>query len=66
MGINKYSRKQCLKNRKVKIQGAERIPNRMNPKKFTTGYIIINLLKAKSKEKISKADRNDASLLGKY
>lgn len=47
-----------LTDRTWKIQGAEQIPNKINPKKFTTGCNIIKLLKAKSKgEKISKTDR---------
>ena len=41
----------------IQVQEAQRVPNKMNPKRPTPRHIIIPLLKVKDKERILKAAR---------
>ena len=41
----------------MQVQEAQRIPNKMNPKRPTARYIIIKMAKFKDKERILKAAR---------
>ena len=41
----------------IQVQEAQRVPNKMNPKRLTPRHIIIRLLKVKDKERILKAAR---------
>ena len=41
----------------IQVQEAQRVPNKMNPKRPTPRHIIIMLLKVKDKERILKAAR---------
>ena len=41
----------------IQVQEAQRVPNKMNPKRPTPRHIIIRLLKVKDKERILKAAR---------
>ena len=46
-----------LKEIDIQIQEAQRIPNKMDPKRTTTRHIIIKMPKIKDKERIIKAAR---------
>ena len=46
-----------LKEIDMQVQEAQRVPNKMEEKKFTSGHIIIKMPKLKDKEKILKAAR---------
>ena len=46
-----------LKETDIKIQEAQRAPNKLNPKRPTSRYIIIKMAKVKYKERILKAAR---------
>ena len=39
------------------VQGAQRIPKKLDPRKYTPGHIIITLPNIKDKERILKAAR---------
>ena len=41
----------------MQIQEAQRVPNKLDPKKTTPRHIIIKMLKVKDKERIFKAAR---------
>ena len=41
----------------IQIHGAQRVPNKLDPKRNTSGHIIIKLPKIKDKERILKAAR---------
>ena len=41
----------------IQVQEAQRIPNKLDPKKTTPRHIIINMPKVKGKERILKAAR---------
>ena len=41
----------------MQVQKAQRVPNKMEEKKFTSGHIIIKMPKLKDKKKILKAAR---------
>lgn len=61
----KYSKKQCLKilkfdfkkNINLHIQETQQTQNGITAKRFTARHIVVKILKAKGKEKISKAKR---------
>ena len=46
-----------LKEIDIQIQEAQRIPNKMNPKRTTPRHIIIKMPKVRDKERILKAAR---------
>ena len=46
-----------MKETDIQVQEAQRVPNKMNPKRLTPRHIIIRLLKVKDKERILKAAR---------
>ena len=39
---------------KIQIQEAQRVPNKMNPKRYTPRHIIIKMTNVKNKERILK------------
>ena len=41
----------------IQLQEAQRVPNKMNPKRFTPRHIIFKMAKVKVKERILKASR---------
>ena len=41
----------------IQVQGAQRVPNKLDPKRATPRHIIIKMPKVKDKEKILKAKR---------
>ena len=41
----------------MQVQEAQRVPNKLDPKKNTPRHIIIKMLKVKDKERILKATR---------
>ena len=45
----------------IQVQKAQRVPNKMNPKRATPRYIIINMTKGRDKQIISKAAREKQS-----
>lgn len=45
------------KETESQAQETQRIPNKMNPKRYTSRYIIIKMVKVKDKERILKAER---------
>ena len=45
------------KERDVQVQEAQKFPNKRNPKRYTSGHIIIKMVKVKHKERILKAAR---------
>ena len=51
-----------LKETDIKIQGAQRAPNKLNPKRPTPRHTIIKMEKIKDKEKIVKAKRDKQSI----
>ena len=46
-----------MKEIDIQVLGAQRIPNKMNPKRPTPRHIIIKVAKVKDKERILKAAR---------
>ena len=46
-----------LKETDIKIQAAQRVPNKLNPNRPTPRHIIIKTAKVKDKERILKAAR---------
>ena len=46
-----------MKEIDLQVQEAQRIPNKLNPKRPTPSYIIIEMPKVKDKERILKATR---------
>ena len=51
-----------LKDTDIKIQEAQRAPNRLNPNRPTPRHIIIKMAKVKNKERILKAARETQSV----
>ena len=51
-----------LKDTDIKIQEAQRAPNKLNPNRPTPRYIIIKMAKVKGKERILKAAREKQSI----
>ena len=49
----------------IQVQGAQRIPNNLDPKRNTTRHIIIRLTKIKDKERIFKAAREKDTVTNK-
>ena len=47
------------------IQEAQRVPNRINPRRNTTRHILIKLTKIKQKEQILKAAREKQQITHK-
>ena len=45
------------KEKDIQVQEAQKVPNRMNPKRNTLRHIIIKMVKVKDKERILKAAR---------
>ena len=41
----------------IVVQEAQRVPNKMDPKRTTPGHTVIKILKFKDKERIIKAER---------
>ena len=41
----------------IQVQEAQRVPNKLDPKRKTPGHIIIKIPKVKDKERILKAAR---------
>ena len=46
----------------IKVQGAQRVPNKLDPKRNTPRHIIIQMPKIKDKERILKAEREKQKL----
>ena len=46
-----------MKEIDTRVQEAQNVPNKINPKRPTPGHIIIKMLKVKDKERIIKAAR---------
>ena len=51
-----------LKDTDIKIQEAQRAPNKLNPNRPTPRHIIIKMAKGKDKERILKAAREKQRL----
>ena len=51
-----------LKETDIKIQEAQRAPNKLNPNRPTPRHIIIKMAKVKDKERILKAAREKQSI----
>ena len=51
-----------LKDTDIKIQEAQRAPNKLNPNRSTPRHIIIKMAKFKDKERILKAAREKQSI----
>ena len=51
-----------LKDTDIKIQEAQRAPNKLNPNRPTPSHIIIKMAKVKDKERILKASREKQSV----
>ena len=51
-----------LKETDIKIQEAQRAPNKLNPNRTTPKHIIIKMAKVKDKERILKAAREKQSI----
>ena len=51
-----------LKDTDIKIQEAQKVPNKWNPNRPTTRHIIIKMAKVKDKERILKAAREKQSI----
>ena len=49
----------------IEVQGAQRIPNKMNPKRSITRHILIKLSKFKDKKRILKVAREKQLLMNK-
>ena len=43
----------------TQIQGAQRVPGRINPRRYMLRHILIKLTKIKDKEKLLKATREN-------
>ena len=43
----------------MQVQGKQRVPNKMNPKRMTSRHIIMKMPKVKGKEKILKAAKEN-------
>ena len=54
-----------VKEINTKVQEAQRIPNKLDPKRITPRHIIIKMPKVKDKERILKAAREKQSYLTK-
>ena len=52
-----------LKHTHIKIQEAQRAPNKLNPNRPTSRHIIIKMTKVKDKERILKAARECKALV---
>ena len=46
----------------IQVQEAQRVPNKLDPKRTTPRHIIITMPKVKNKERIIKAAREDSYL----
>ena len=46
-----------VKKMNIQVREVQQIPNKMNPKRPTSRYIIIKMLKVKDKDRILKAAR---------
>ena len=46
-----------VKETDIQVQEAQRVPNKINPKRATARHIIIKMQKVKDKERILKAAR---------
>ena len=46
----------------IKVQGAQRVPNKLDPKRNTPRHIIIQMPKIKDKERLLKAEREKQKL----
>ena len=46
-----------VKEKDTEVQEAQRVPNKLNPKRPTTRYIIIKITRLKNKERFLKATR---------
>ena len=46
-----------MKETEIQVQEAQRVPNKLDPKRTTPRHIIINMPKVKDKERILKAAR---------
>ena len=46
-----------MKEINIQVQEAQRVPNKLDPKRTTVRYIIIKMPKVKDKERILKAVR---------
>ena len=51
-----------LKDTDIKVQEAQRAPNKLNPNRPTPRHIIIKMAKVKDKERILKAAREKQSI----
>ena len=51
-----------LKHTDIKIQEAERAPNKLNPNRAIPRHVIIKMVKVKDKENILKAARKKQSV----
>ena len=51
-----------LKHTDIKIQEAQKAPNKLNPNRPTPRHIIIKMAKVKDKERILKAARENQSV----
>ena len=51
-----------LKDTDIKIQKAQRAPNKLNPNRPTPRHIVIKMAKIKDKERILKAAREKQSI----
>ena len=52
-----------LKETDIKIQKAQRAPNKLNPNRTTPRHIIIKMAKVKAKERTLKAAREKKALI---
>ena len=52
-----------MKERDMQAQEAQRVPNKMDPKRTTPRHIVIKMPKVKDKERILKATREKQSYL---
>ena len=52
-----------LKHTDIKIQEAQRAPNKLNPNRPKPRYIIIKMAKVKDKQRIQKAARENTALI---
>ena len=46
-----------MKETDIQVQEAQRVPNKLDPKRPTPGHIIVKMAKLKDKERILKATR---------
>ena len=49
-----------MKETNIQVQEAQRVPNKLDPKRTTPRHIIIKMSKMKDKERILKAAREKA------